>query len=134
MGTLIAAILGVLAIGAGGSAGITKDYLKRLAAAGVSDGVIVAYVQSYGPPPRLSADDLIELKNAGISNYVLERVASAPATDRSQIAPAAPIPPAVERRVTVVTGPPVVPAPVIWYYPWGPWRSCAPCLRFAVRW
>ncbi len=130
---LIAALVGVLAAGASAPDGVTKDDLNRLASAGLSDGVLVAYIQSHGPPPRLSADDLIELKNARVSNFVLERLAGSLPASGSQ-APAASVPPTVERRVVMAVAPPVVPAPVIWTYPWGPWRSCAPCLRFAVRW
>ncbi|HYF00688.1 MAG TPA: hypothetical protein VEJ18_17335 [Planctomycetota bacterium] len=67
----------------------SKDDIKKLAAAGVSDEVILAYVRSNGAP-RLSADELIELKNAGVTEKVLAALASpaAPAPAPSTPAPA----------------------------------------------
>lgn len=63
----------------------TKDDIKKLATAGVSEDVIVAYVRSNGVP-KLTADELIELKNAGVGEKVLTALASpsAPAAQPSQ--------------------------------------------------
>ena len=64
----------------------SKDDIKKLAAAGVSEDVIVAYVRSNGIP-RLSADELIELKGAGVGEKVLTVLAS-PAAPAAAPAPA----------------------------------------------
>jgi len=53
------------------SAEVTKEDLKKLAAAGISDEVILSYVRANGPVAKLSADDVIDLKQAGASEKVL---------------------------------------------------------------
>lgn len=55
---------------------VTQDDLQKLAAPGISDSVVLAYLRSNGPVPKLSAQDLIELKTSGVSDAVLERIAS----------------------------------------------------------
>lgn len=60
------------------SAEVTKEDLKKLSAAGISDGVILSYVRSNGPVAKLSADDLLELKQAGASDTMLAAVLSDP--------------------------------------------------------
>jgi hypothetical protein len=76
--------------------------------------------------PKLSAQDLIELKNAGVSDKVLEQIAGggdpkptpAPSPVRTEV---------VERRVPVVAPPPVVVAPRVWCGPWRPWVCVGIC-------
>lgn len=53
------------------AAQVSKEDLKKLAAAGISDDVIVSYVRANGGVARLSAEDVIELKQAGASERVL---------------------------------------------------------------
>src|SRR3954471_24180495 len=53
------------------SAQVSKEDLKKLAAAGISDEVILSYVRANGPVAKLSAEDVIELKQAGASEKVL---------------------------------------------------------------
>ena len=72
----------------------SKDDIKKLAGAGVSEEVIVAYVRSNGVP-KLTADELIELKNAGVGEKVLTVLAS-------PSAPAAPSTPAPVTKTEVV--------------------------------
>ncbi|MBI3856408.1 MAG: hypothetical protein HY293_12035 [Planctomycetes bacterium] len=62
------------------SAQVTKEDLKKLATAGISDDVIVSYVKANGPIAKLSADDVVELKQAGVSEKVLSVVLGAPWT------------------------------------------------------
>jgi hypothetical protein len=75
----------------------TKEDLKKLAAAGVGDEVIVALVRAQGPSPRWSADDLAELKKAGVSDRVLQALVGPPA----ESAPVREVERTVERRVVV---------------------------------
>jgi hypothetical protein len=84
----------------------TKEDLKKLVAAGVGDDVILAFVRANGPAPKLSADDVAELKKAGASNQVLASLMGT--------APSAPAPRVVEKvvekevyvpRTTYVTSP-----------------------------
>ena len=62
------------------SAQVTKEDIKKLTAAGISDDVILSYVRANGGVARLSADDVVELKQAGASEKLLTTVlTSAPA-------------------------------------------------------
>jgi hypothetical protein len=88
--TLTLALLGALAMPA--AADVTKDDLKKLASAGVSDDVTLAFVRANAPVHRLSADDVVELKAAGLSDRVLAVVmgpveAPAPAVQNTVVAP-----------------------------------------------
>lgn len=69
------------------SADVSKEDIKKLAAAGVGDEVILAFIRSNGPVARLSADDIVELKQAGAGERVLAAVAggSAAPAPRTQI-------------------------------------------------
>ena len=61
------------------AAQVTKEDIKKLAAAGISDEVILSYVKSNGPVAKLSAEDVVELKQAGASEKVLSVVLSSSA-------------------------------------------------------
>jgi hypothetical protein len=50
---------------------LTKEEVKRLVAAGISDDVIVEYVRKNGPVQPLTAQDLIDLRQANVSEKVL---------------------------------------------------------------
>jgi hypothetical protein len=50
---------------------VTKEDLKKLAAAGISDDVILSYIKANGGVAKLSAEDVIELKQAGASEKLL---------------------------------------------------------------
>lgn len=116
---LLGTLAAVLLLSGASFADVTKEDLKKLAAAQVSDEVVIAYVRAHGPMPRPTAQDLIDLKNAGVSDKVLEAVAAggpkpAPALFRTQV---------VERRVVPVVPPPAaVHLPPVWCGPWHPWR------------
>ena len=122
MKKVIGTLAAVLLLSAASFAEVTKEDLKKLAAAQVSDSVVIAYVQAHGPMPKLSAQDLIDLKNAGVSEKVLEQVAAgeprpAPAPVRTEV---------IERRIHVAPPPVVVCVPRVCY---GPWRPCRPWIR-----
>lgn len=59
-------------------ADVTKEDLKKLAAAGISEEVILSYIKANGPVSKLSVDDLVELKNAGLTEKVLAAAAAPP--------------------------------------------------------
>ena len=61
------------------AAQVTKEDIKKLVAAGVSEDVVLTYIRANGPAPRMSADDIIELKQAGAGEKVLASLAGAPA-------------------------------------------------------
>lgn len=63
------AMLGALAQPA--AADVAKEDLKKLAAAGIGDDVVPAFIQAKAPVSRMSADALAELKQAGVSDGVL---------------------------------------------------------------
>jgi len=87
--SLALAFLAALPLAA--AAQVTKEDLKKLAAAGISDDVILSYVRANGGVARLSADDVIELKTAGASEKVLAvALGNAPAPAPAQSAPSVP--------------------------------------------
>lgn len=60
-------------------ADVTKEELKKLANAGISEEVIITYIKANGPVAKLSADDLIELKRAGLTEKALAAAVATPA-------------------------------------------------------
>lgn len=95
-------------------ADVTKDDVKKLQAAGVSEDVILAYVKANGPVAKLSTDDLVELKKAGVSDKLLGALTEAPAAP-SQKPPLA----ATVEQNAYVTRP-------TYYYPAAPTYSYEP--------
>lgn len=73
---------------------VSKEDIKKLTAAGISDEVILSYVKANGPVAKLSAEDVIELKQAGASEKVLSVILSG--------SPAAPAPAPAAAPATVV--------------------------------
>ena len=59
-------------------ADVSKEEIRRLVAAGVSEDVVLSYVRQNGPVVRLSADDLVELKAAGAGDRILAALISNP--------------------------------------------------------
>ena len=57
------------------AAQVPKEDIKKLAVAGVSEDVILTYIRANGGAPRMSADDLVELKQAGVGDRVLATLA-----------------------------------------------------------
>ena len=49
----------------------TKEDLKKLAKAGISEDVILAYIKANGYQGKPSSDDLVELKEAGLTDRLL---------------------------------------------------------------
>jgi hypothetical protein len=60
-------------------ANVTKDEIKKLVSAGISDDVILTYIRTHGPVAPLSADDLVELKRAGAGDRLLAGLVGSPA-------------------------------------------------------
>ena len=119
------------------SADVSKEDIKKLAGAGVGEEVILTFIRSNGPVARLTADDLIELKQAGASERVLTALAggSAPAA-RPQV---------VERQVERVVERPVYapattyvyesPSYYTGYYPYWPnyyYSNCYPRYSYST--
>lgn len=51
---------------------VTKEDIRKLAAAGISENIILSFIRVNGPVVRMSSDDLVELKAAGATDRVLE--------------------------------------------------------------
>jgi len=94
MFALAFATLAALPIAA--AADVSKEDIRKLVAAGVGDEVIVSFIRANSPVHKLSADDVVELKQAGASERVLGALMGS--------APAAPA-----RRVETVEQPVYVP-------------------------
>lgn len=107
MRTLIAALL-MLCSALPAMADVTKEDVRKLVNAGISDKVIVQFVQTNGPV-RMSVDDLTDLKKIGASEAVLGALVAGIKTPRP------------ETQTTVV----VEPAPVVYYY-YGPYYYYRP--------
>ena len=71
-----AALAFLAALPLAAAAQVSKEDIKKLVAAGVSEDVVLTYVRANGPAPRMSADDLIDLKQAGAGEKVLAALAS----------------------------------------------------------
>jgi len=93
MKTFALALTILAALPLAAAAQVSKEDLKKLSAAGISDDVILSYVRANGGVAKLSADDVVELKNAGASEKVLAAAlgtAQAPAAPPARSAPSAP--------------------------------------------
>ena len=110
---LTLAILAGLPLAA--SAQVTKEDIKKLTAAGISDDVILSYVKSNGGVARLSAEDVVELKQAGASEKLLTSILSnaAPSQPKTLEKPA--LAPPAPATPTVVDSTPYYPAPTTVY-------------------
>ncbi len=68
------------------AADVSKEDIKKLVAAGVGDDVIVTFIRANSPVHKLSADDVVELKQAGASEKVLGALmGSAPAAPARKV-------------------------------------------------
>ena len=106
MNTLSLAILILAGAPLTSWAEVTKMDIQKLTAAGISEDIVLTFIRRNGPIVPLSADDLVELKRAGVGDRVL--AALLPGTP---VAPAlSPPPPAVE---AAGPGPYVPPAPPV---------------------
>jgi len=70
------------------SADVSKEDIKKLIGAGVGEEVILSFIRSHGPAAKMSADDLVELKQAGATEKVLATMAGG--SNATPAAPAAP--------------------------------------------
>jgi hypothetical protein len=80
----LTAVFTVAATAAAQDAPLTKDQVIQMWKAGLSEDVILARVNAEPAPMKLSADDLIALKQAGVTDNII----------KAMLAPAAPPPPA----------------------------------------
>jgi hypothetical protein len=94
----LAAVALFAALPLAAAAQVSKDDIKKLAVAGVSDDVILTFVRANGGAPRMSADDLVELKKAGAGDRVLASLAGTSTSDAAAEAPSERV---VERPVYV---------------------------------
>ena len=78
----------------------TKEDLKKLAKAGISEDVILAYIKANGYQGKPTSDDLVELKEAGLTDRLLTGLLS-PAEIPAP-APAAPSEPAAPSTTVYV--------------------------------
>ena len=89
--------------------------VKALAKAGVSDDLVISQVRSSGTVYHLGTADIILLKNAGVSEKVIDYMINTP---RTATPPASGV-----TTVVVDPGPACVVAPVVYpyYYPYWGW-------------
>lgn len=108
------------------SADTSKEDILKLAKAGISDEVILAFVRANGAP-RLSSDDVIELKEAGVSDKVLSAMLSPKPERRVEDTPVRREPETrvVEREVYVQPRTVYVPSYSYYYY-----DNCWPSYRY----
>jgi len=76
--------------------------VKAMAQAGVSDEIIIAQIRNSHTIYHLSSAEIIELKNAGVSNQVLDFMINTASS-----------PTAVTTATVVDTAPPAAPAPMV---------------------
>jgi len=92
------------------SAQTSKEDIKKLAKAGLSEEVLIAFVQANGGVAKLTSDDLIELKEAGLTDKALASLLAPPEPAKTQV---------VQRETTYVAAPRTVYAEPysVAYYP-----------------
>jgi hypothetical protein len=90
----LTAIFTFVAMAAAQDAPLTKDQVIQMWKAGLSEDVILARVNAEPAPMKLSADDLIALKQAGVTDNIIKAMlapaaasAPAPAPDPAAAAP-----------------------------------------------
>jgi hypothetical protein len=86
--------------------------IKALAKAGVSDEVIISQIRNSGTVYHLSTAEIIDLKNSGVSEQVIDFMINTPNANYSSAPPPAPVPPAQYQGAVIVPGPPP-PPPVV---------------------
>jgi hypothetical protein len=104
----------------------SHDDIIAMAQAGLGDDVIITHIQTHGMVAPPSANDLIRLKNSGVSDPVLHAM-------QTRTVPAEPV-------AVPVAAPPVVVERHVYEAPWPPyWRAhphphrpCGP--RHGFRW
>lgn len=126
------AILGAFPLAV--SADVSKEDIKKLAQAGISDDVIIAFARANGPVRALSSDDIVELKAAGASDRVLNAILTtkpkaAEETPRiyEKTVEREPETQIIERKVYVQSSPQVVYVPSSNYYYYD---DCAPTYTY----
>ena len=62
---------------------VTKEDLRKLLDAGVSDQTIIEYIRSNGPAEPLSVEDVTDLKKAGASDSILRAMLEASRTSEA---------------------------------------------------
>jgi len=67
------------------SAQTSKEDLMKLAKAGLSEEVLIAFVRSNGAVDKLTSDDLIELKEAGLTDKVLASLLAPPEPPKARV-------------------------------------------------
>lgn len=80
MKTFGSAFLLSLLIPLAAAADVTKEDIRRLHAAGVSEDVIVSYIHANRPVARLSVEDLADLKREGVGDKVLAALVAEPSS------------------------------------------------------
>ena len=86
------------------SADVTKEDIRKLVSNNISDSVIVAFIRANQPVHQLTSDEIIELKNIGASDAVLEALVGT-STQPARTATAntnAPVQQVVQNRTVVV--------------------------------
>ena len=113
---LLGACCGVLLLGTASASAVTPKELIELTRAGLSDDVLVALIEADQGGVRLDAEQIITLRNAGVSERVIlallqEQRRQADAAAALEPAPVVePPPPAVDTAVPMT---PPEPAPVV---------------------
>jgi len=136
MKTLAATLATLIALPLVASADVSKEDIKKLAQAGISDDVIIAFARANGPVRNLSSDDIVELKAAGASDKVLNALLSIkPKTieetpKREDPVYREPETQVVEKKVYVQSTPSVVYVPSTTYY----YDDCYPSYSYYSSW
>ena len=88
------------------------DDIKALSRAGLSDDVIISQIRSTHTTYHLSAADIIDLHNSGVSQHVIDYM-----INTANLAGAAPAPPPPTDSVVVTVAPPPPPMETIYVAP-----------------
>ena len=103
--------------------------VKALAKAGVSDEIIISQIHNSRTVYRLGTADIIDLKNSGVSERVIDFMINTPssavaAPPTASVTPEAPAPAPVVESVIVAPGPGYIWVAGEWTWYWGQWVWC----------
>jgi hypothetical protein len=87
---------------------VTMADVVAMSQAGVGDQLIITHIQHNGMAAPLSSNNIVSLKNAGVSEPVIQAMMAPPVRQAAAVAPA-PAPVIIEERV-------YAPPPPVWVY------------------
>lgn len=130
-------VLALLFLAAPLWADVSKEDIRKLVSAGISEDVVLLFIRANGPVERMTSDDLVQLRATGASDRVLSAVlgsAQAGPAPAVQLTPQAPpqdeTPPPVLPQTTLADYTTTDTSPYATYYSGLPYDYYAPAYSY----